>query len=40
MEVGGPVMNLIPRAAATRSAGTAFINSAGDWSKGNNLDAS
>jgi len=39
MEVGGPVMNLIPRAGGNTFRGTAFINGAGDWSKGNNLDA-
>ena len=39
MEVGGPVMNLIPRSGGNTFRGTAFINGAGDWSKGNNLDA-
>jgi hypothetical protein len=39
MEVGGPVMNIIPRAGGNTFRGTAFINNAGDWSKGNNLDA-
>jgi hypothetical protein len=38
MEVGGPVMNIVPRAGGNQFRGTAFINTAGDWSKGNNLD--
>jgi len=38
MEVGGPVMNIVPRSGGNRFAGQAFINTAGDWSKGNNLD--
>ncbi len=38
MEVGGPVMNIVPRAGGNRFAGSAFINTAGEWSKGNNLD--
>jgi len=38
MEVGGPVMNIVPRSGGNRFAGSAFINTAGDWSKGNNLD--
>jgi hypothetical protein len=38
MEVGGPVMNIVPRAGGNRFAGSAFINTAGEWSKGDNLD--
>jgi hypothetical protein len=38
-EVGGPVMNIVPRAGGNRFAGQAFINTSGEWSKGNNLDA-
>jgi hypothetical protein len=37
-DIGGPVMNLIPRAGGNRFAGTAFLNFAGDWSRSNNLD--
>jgi hypothetical protein len=38
MEVGGPVMNIVPRSGGNRFAGQAFINGAGGWSKGDNLD--
>jgi len=38
MEVGGPVMNIVPRAGGNRFTGSAFMNTAGEWSKGNNLD--
>jgi hypothetical protein len=38
MEVGGPVMNIVPRAGGNQFRGSAFINTAGEWSKGNNLD--
>ena len=38
MEVGGPVMNIVPRAGGNRFAGQFFLNNAGEWSKGNNLD--
>jgi hypothetical protein len=37
-DIGGPVMNVIPRAGGNRFAGTAFLNVAGDWSRSNNLD--
>jgi hypothetical protein len=37
-EVGGPVMNIIPRAGGNQFRGSAFINNAGDWSRGNNID--
>jgi hypothetical protein len=36
-EVGGPVMNLVPRSGGNRFAGSAFLNEAGSWSRGNNL---
>jgi hypothetical protein len=38
MEVGGPVMNIVPRSGGNRFAGQFFLNTAGDWSKGDNLD--
>jgi hypothetical protein len=38
-DVGGPVMNLVPRAGGNQFRGSAFYNSAGDWSRGDNLDA-
>ena len=36
-DVGGPIMNIIPRSGSNNFAGTAFLNNAGDWSSGNNL---
>jgi len=38
MEVGGPVMNIVPRSGGNRFAGQFFLNNAGEWSKGDNLD--
>ncbi len=37
-DIGGPVMNLVPRSGGNQFRGSAFINNAGDWSKGDNLD--
>lgn len=37
-DTGGPVMNLLPRAGGNNFRGQAFLNNAGEWSKGNNLD--
>ena len=37
-DIGGPVMNLIPRAGGNDFRGQFFINDAGEWSKGNNVD--
>jgi hypothetical protein len=39
MEVGGPVMNIVPRAGGNRFAGTGFYSNAGEWSRSNNLDS-
>lgn len=36
-DIGGPVMNLVPRSGGNRFAGNAFLNLAGEWSRGNNL---
>ena len=36
-DIGGPVMNLVPRTGGNAFRGQAFINNAGDWSQGNNL---
>src|SRR5262245_2744662 len=36
-DIGGPVMNLIPRSGGNNYNGSAFLNLAGDWSGGNNL---
>ena len=36
-DIGGPVMNLIPRSGGNQFRGSAFINNTGDWARGNNL---
>src|SRR5688572_2766795 len=36
-DIGGPIMNLVPRAGGNAFRGQGFINNAGDWSRGNNL---
>ena len=36
-DIGGPVMNLLPRSGGNRFSGSAFLNAAGGWSRGNNL---
>ena len=37
-EVGGPVMNLVPRSGGNTFKGQLFWNTAGTWSRGDNLD--
>ena len=37
-DVGGPVMNLVPRSGGNSFKGQVFWNTAGDWSKGDNID--
>ena len=37
-DVGGPVMNLVPKSGGNRFAGQMFWNTAGSWSRGDNLD--
>ena len=36
-DIGGPVMNLVPKSGGNSFAGLAFFNEAGSWSRGNNL---
>ena len=36
-DIGGPVMNLVPRSGGNSFAGQGFYNGAGNWSRGNNL---
>jgi hypothetical protein len=36
-DIGGPVMNIIPRSGGNTFNGTVFYNSAGEWSSGDNL---
>jgi hypothetical protein len=38
-DIGGPVMNLVPRSGGNQFRGNGFISNAGDWSSGNNLNA-
>jgi len=37
-DVGGPVMNLVPRTGGNSFRGQVFFNQAGSWSKGDNID--
>jgi len=37
-DIGGPVMNIIPRSGGNTFSGSAFTSLAGDWSRGDNLD--
>ena len=37
-ETGGPAMNLVPRSGGNTFSGQSFYNTAGDWSRGDNLD--
>jgi hypothetical protein len=37
-DIGGPVMNIIPRSGGNVFSGNAFLNTAGKWSSGDNLD--
>jgi carboxypeptidase family protein len=37
-DIGAPVMNLVPKQGGNRYTGQAFFNTAGDWSRGNNLN--
>jgi carboxypeptidase family protein len=36
-DIGGPVMNLVPKSGGNQFAGMAFFNQAGNWSRGHNL---
>jgi len=36
-DIGGPVMNLVPKSGGNRFGGDAFTNLAGEWSRGDNL---
>jgi len=38
-DIGGPVMNLVPRSGGNSFRGQTFVNNAGDWSRGDNLNA-
>jgi hypothetical protein len=36
-DIGGPLMNIIPRSGSNNFNGTVFLNTAGEWSSGDNL---
>ena len=38
-DIGGPVMNIIPRSGGNQFAGTGFFSNAGEWSSGDNLSS-
>jgi len=37
-ETGGPTMNLVPKSGGNKFSGQLFFNTAGDWSRGDNID--
>jgi carboxypeptidase family protein len=37
-EIGGPTMNLVQKSGGNKFSGQAFFNTAGDWSRGDNID--
>jgi len=37
-DIGGPTMNLVPKSGGNRFAGSMFLNYAGSWSSGDNID--
>jgi hypothetical protein len=37
-ETGGPTINIVPRSGGNTFSGEAFLNTAGRWSSGNNVD--
>jgi hypothetical protein len=38
-DIGGPLMNIIPKSGGNDFSGNAFLNTAGKWSKGDNLSS-
>ena len=36
-DIGGPLMNIIPRSGGNTFSGSAFMSTAGDWSRSENL---
>jgi hypothetical protein len=36
-DIGGPLMNIVPKSGGNRFSGTGFLSTAGKWSSGNNL---
>lgn len=38
-EVGGPILNIVPKTGGNSFQGTIFVNGAGSWAQGDNVDA-
>ena len=38
-EVGGPILNIVPKTGGNTFQGTVFVTGAGSWAQGNNVDA-
>ena len=36
-DIGGPLMNIVPKSGGNSLSGSAFLNTAGEWSSGNNI---
>src|SRR5688572_8039535 len=36
-DIGGPLMNIVPKSGGNNFSGSAFLSTAGEWSSGNNL---
>jgi hypothetical protein len=36
-DIGGPLMNIVPKSGGNSLSGSAFLNTAGDWSSSNNI---
>jgi hypothetical protein len=36
-DIGGPVMNIVPKSGGNNLSGSAFLSTAGDWSSSNNI---
>ena len=36
-DIGGPLMNIVPKSGGNSFSGSAFLSTAGEWSSGNNL---
>src|SRR3954469_2466848 len=37
-DIGGPIMNIVPRSGGNKFSGNAFLNTAGKWSSSDNID--
>jgi hypothetical protein len=39
-DIGGPLMNIVPKSGGNTISGTGFLSTAGEWSSSNNITAS